>query len=61
MSQHPLTIYTLQKVTQNDFNRFDQSVQDFVFIMLGIIWKIDYFSLHWYFINSVVIVLQERA
>ena len=41
MSQNPITIYTLQKVTLNDFNRLDQFVQVFVFIMLGIIWKLD--------------------
>ena len=34
----------------SDFDRLYQSVYGFIFIMLGIIWKLDYLSFHWYFI-----------
>ena len=39
-----------KKVTQHHFDRLYQSVYGFIFIMLCIIWKIDYLSFHWYFI-----------
>ena len=44
-------IYTLQKkVMQHHFDRLYQFVYGFISIMLGIIWKLDYLSFHWYFI-----------
>ena len=39
-----------KKATQHDFNRLYQFVYGFIFIMLGIIWKLGYLSFHWYFI-----------
>ena len=39
-----------KKVTQHHFDQWYQSVYGFISIMLGIIWKLDYLSFHWYFI-----------
>ena len=41
-------IHPSKKVTQHDFDQLYQSVYGFIFIMLGIIWKLDYLSFHWY-------------
>ena len=46
----PMVLYTFKKVTQHDFNQLYQFVDGFVFITLGIIWKLGYLSFHWYFI-----------
>ena len=43
-------LHPSKKVTQHDFDRLYQSVYGFIFIMLGIIWKLDYLSFHWSFI-----------
>ena len=47
---HKFKIHPSKKVTQHDFNQLSQFVYEFVFIMLGIIWKLGYLSFHWYFI-----------
>ena len=43
-------IHPSKKVTQHHFDQLYQSVYGFIFIMLGIIWKLDYLSFNWYFI-----------
>ena len=43
-------IHPSKKVTHHNFNRLYQFVYGFVFIMLGIIWKLGYLSFHWCFI-----------
>ena len=46
-----LHFYTpFKKVTQHHFDRLYQSVYGVISIMVGIIWKLDYLSFHWYFI-----------
>ena len=53
--------YTLQNVTQQ-YTLIDSTNNLFMGLyssyMLGIIWKLDYLSFHWYFFG---ITLQERA
>ena len=45
---HVPYIYTLKKSNATRFNRLYQFAYGFVFIMLGIIWKLGYLSFHWY-------------
>ena len=45
-----LHVHPSKEVTQHHFDRLYQSVYGFISIMLGIIWKLDYLSLHWYLI-----------
>ena len=53
-------LYTpFKKVTQHDFNWLYQFVYGFVFIMLGIIWKLGYLSS--IDTSFVMIALQKRA
>ena len=48
--QYLYNIHPSKKVMQHHFGRLYQSVYGFIFIMLGIIWKLAYLSFHWYFI-----------
>ena len=43
-------LHPSKQVMQHHFDRLYQSVYGFIFIMLGIIWKLDYLSFHLYFI-----------
>ena len=43
-------LHPSKKVMQHHFDRLYQSLYGFIFIILGISWKLDYLSFHWSFI-----------